>query len=314
MGILSIDEISDDRAGAADTGNGRSYVRRFRVLTDTPAIGPHLVGAATGIRFGDRYGAGTFESDQYAYCTSIEASQEEGDALGWIVTATYGAFDAITAGGGPDNNPLLMPIDIEWSFRNQEKVCQYDVNNKAILNTANDPFDPPLIIDDPRPLLTVVRNEAIADIEALYSYRNAVNSDPFGPWGPQMARVVNIRPKSLFHQYVGWYWQVTYEFEFNPPDGYRPKVLNMGMRKISQTTNQPVPIVLNGVPVSQPMLLTQFGYLAKPTDEPYWLQFQVYNELPFDYFGFDNVAISGLRSGFNTTSAGSTSNPVPGGS
>lgn len=304
MAIQSIDEIFDGRGGASDVSGGRSYVRRFRVLSNTALDGPNTIKGALGVRYGDRYlSVNALESDKYSYVNSIDAQQEDGDALGWIVTVSYGPFDAITAGGGPDNNPLLQPIDVDWDYRSQEIVAEYDDDGKPITNTAGDPFDPPIVIDDPRPLLRVVRNEATYNTSLVYQYRNAVNSDPFAGWPPQMARVIKIAGKSTFHYQVGWYWIVTYEFEFNPPTGYRPLILNMGMRKKSQaaaTLDQVVPITLNGHPISRPMLLTKAGYLAKPTDKPYFVQPKILPELPFAGFGFDPVALTGQRSGFNT--------------
>ena len=316
MAVQSIYELADQRGGANDATGGRTYTRRFRVICSAYSDGPNVVKAALGIRYGDRYQAAGIVSDfadLYSYVQSIDAAQEEGDSLGWIVTVSYGPFDSRTAGGGPDNNPLLVPIDVEWSFRNQEVICQYDNNGNKIVNTANDPFDPPIMIDDPRPLLTIVRNEATFNTPVMYSYRTAVNSDPFAGFPPQMARMIQLSGKSVFHYYCGWYWQVRYEIEFNPPIGYRPLILNQGLRKLSQTTGQPVPIILNGTPVSQPMLLTKAGYLAKPTDAAYFIQPQIYPELPFAYFNFDPISINGTRSGFNTnyTSVGPQP-PTPG--
>lgn len=304
MAVESFEELFDGRGGTSDVDQARGYVRRFRVFCSSAYDGPNTVKTALGIRYGDRYvGLAGTENDQYSYVNSIDAQQEEGDSLCWIVTVTYGWFDALTAGGGPNNNPLLMPLEVEWGYRNQETVAQYDNNGNAIVNTAGDPFDPPVVIDDPRPVMTVVRNEAVFPWAMAYQYRTAVNSDNFGPVGPQMARVIRIGGKYAFHPLIGWYSIVTYEFEFNPPIGYRPLILNMGLRKISQasaTLGKLVPITINGQPVSQPMLLTKAGYLAKPTDPPYYLQPQIYPELPFAAFNFDPVAISGGRSGFNT--------------
>ena len=107
-----------------------------------------------------------------------------------------------------------------------------------------------------------------------------------------------ITAKNLFHQDRGWYAQVTYTIEVNTPNGYRPKILNVGMRKLSQTTGQPIPILLNGIPVSKPMLLTSAGFLAKPTDPPYYVQPQIYAELPFAAFNFDPIPLLGQRTGF----------------
>ena len=307
MSVLSIEELFDGRSGAFTPAEGRRYVRRFLVLTGAPSDGPQTVKAALGINYGDQYqglGLAQYESDQYAYCTSIDATQEEGDSLGWIVTVTYDWFSSIYAGGGPDANPLFFPIDVTWSYRNQEIVAQYDVNGNAVTNTAGDPFDPPVVIDDPRPMLTIVRNEATFNVPLNNQYRTAVNSDPFATYNPQMARMIQISGKPDFHPVIGWYWKVTYEIEFNPPIGYRPKILNQGYRYLSVFTGKQVPIILNGVPVSHPMLLNQQGQVQKPGDTPYYVQPQLYNELPFSVFNFDPVVLAGNRTGFNTSYLG----------
>jgi hypothetical protein len=307
MAIVAVNEIFEERTARWSATEGRQYTRVFRVLSNSIYDGPNTAIQAVGINRGDPYSVvSLIESDPNSYCTNISAVQEEGDQLGYLVTVEYTWYNPNYAGGGPSQNPLLIPIDVTWSFRAQEKVAEYDINGNPILNTASDPFDPPLVKDDPRPQLTVVRNEAVYNLSQAYSYRNAINSDSFATFDPTMARVIQIGSKSAWHQDCGWYWVVTYEFEFAPPSGpgdpggYNPLVLNQGMRKISQSTNLPVPIVLNGVPVSKPMRLTKQGYLCKPSDPTYWLQFQIYPALPFGVFGFDPVALAGQRSGFNT--------------
>lgn len=304
MPVTEITEIAEGRGGTSDVDGGRRYVRRFRVLTNWPYDGPNTVKAALGIRYGDRYqglGLSGLEQDRYSYCTSIDAEQEDGDGLAWIVSVTYDWFDALTAGGGPDNNPLLVPCEIVWGYRSQERAIQADADGNAITNTAGDPFDPPLVVEDPRPVLTIVRNEATHDVVRAYNYRSAVNSDSFGPWGPRTARVIQISGRPAFHYQIGWYWIITYEFEFNP-SGYRFRVLNLGTRKKSQALahkDSLVPIIINGFPVTQPMMLTPAGYLAKPTDDPYFVDVKAYQELPFDVFAFDPIAVTGQRSGFD---------------
>jgi hypothetical protein len=299
MAVTSIVELFEGRNGSFSASDGRRYYRKFLVLTNNPLDGPQTVKTALGANYGDRYQpVGSTDNDQFCYLESLDAAQDEGDALGWIVTATYSWFDSLTAGGGPKANPLKFPIDVTWGWRNVQVPVQYDVNNKPVLNTANDPFDPPLMKDDARQIITIVRNEAFYNVVQAFNYRNAVNSDSFAGYNPQMCRMLPITAKNVFHQDIGWYAQVTYQVEINSPNGHRPFVLNIGMRKISQTTNQPIPILLNGIPISKPMLLTAAGFLAKPTDPPYFIQPQIYFELPFAIFGFDPIALLGQRSGF----------------
>jgi hypothetical protein len=176
-----------------------------------------------------------------------------------------------------------------------------------VLNTALDPFDPPLMEDDPRPVLTIVRNEATWNQALQSQYRNAVNSDPFAGYDPLMARVVDISSTSVFHQDVGWYYQCNYEFEFRPPtstytglNGYRRTVLNQGLRALAtaNTASSKYHYTLKGVPVTEPVLLNKDGTVNASATNPYFLIFQTKPELPFAIFQFDPLALIGQRSGF----------------
>lgn len=311
MAVVSINEQFGERTGAYTTDVGRSYVRVFLVVTNNQYDGPNVAIQSVGIQRGDQYiileSDGGLESDTNAYAHTITASQEEGDSLGWKVIVEYGPYSALWAGGGPSQNPLLQPIDVSMTLRSQEIVIDQDINGNPIVNTAFDPFDPPLMEDDPRWVLTVVRNEAQPPIPLMFQYRNAVNSDQFAGQNPLMVRVLNISPKSIFHQDVGWYTQMTYEFEIRPPtsanagqNGYRRTVLNQGMRALSVVSGTKFHPSYKGIPITEPVLLTKTGTVINTGQNPYYLIFQTKPELPFSIFMFDQLALTFQRSGFNT--------------
>ena len=309
MAIVSINEIMDGGARSASWSieGGRSYQRKFRVASNSQNDGPAVALSALGMKYGDRYNPAynVHEADLFAYAGSYTVEQEGEDGLDWVVTITYGWYDALTSGGGPDQNPLLMPIEVSWNLRDHELVLEQDINGNAVLNTAGDPFDPPLVIDDPRLVMTVVRNEPIFTVNYVLQYRNAINSTPFAGFQPYYCKVLNIQSRSQFHQLIGYYYQTTYEFEFLSPKvndngmGYRKSILNQGMRALSVVTGKPYHITLHGQPINSPMLLRKSGILANPGDPPYFLTIQAYPELDFSIFGFDQAAISGTRSGFS---------------
>jgi len=298
-----MDESS--RSASWQVGSGRRYQRKFRVLTNSQYDGPITAGNAVGIAYGDGMtpSYNTNEWDRFAYADSVQIDPEGDDGLGWIITVGYGWYDVNTAGGGKEQNPLLMPIEVSWSLRDHEAVLDVDTEGTAVLNTAGDPFDPPLVVDDPRLVMTVVRNEANFTLAYVLQYRNAINSDQFGGFDPLYCKVLNIQARSQFHQDIGWYYQVTYEFEFLSPkvnddgQGYRKQVLSQGMRAIGNDS-KPYHITLNGVPINSPMLLDQNGKLLPPGGTPYYTSFKGYPELPFAVFNFDPNAISGQRTGF----------------
>lgn len=307
MALVNVTEDFQNRAGSWTVNDGRKYTRIFRVQTNSLYDGPNLAIASVGINRGDQYlpNGNEFEFDLKAYANSLSASPDED--LWWTVTVEYGPYSSLFAGGGPTQNPLLMPIDVSWTLRDHEVVADIDIYGNPIQNTAGDPFDPPIIDDDPRPTMTVVRNEAVFNYSLFAQYRRAINSDMFAGYNPLQSRVVNISPKSIFHQDVGWYYQTTYEFEFNPPfspysnvNGYRRTVLNQGIRAISAVSGRKYHVTFRGIPATEPVLLRQSGgELGGVGGVPYWCVFQLKPELPFSAFNFDPDALIGQRTGFN---------------
>ncbi len=307
MPVKEVAEIWDGRSASVTVSEGNKYTRVFRVECTGNDVGPNEAGKAVGIQLGDQYlTINALESDQYAYCTSINSVQEStGDYLHFIVSVEYGAYSVVWAGGGPDQNPLLQPIDVEWGWNSHEVVADIDINGNPIVNTAGDPYDPPLIEDDPRPTMSVTRNEPFIDFDLILAYRNAINNDQFSIAQPYFCRTLNIQPKSVFHHQIGWYYQVKYEFEFLSPignsagniNGFRRTVLNQGLNALSKSDGKPYRVTYKGLPVTDPVLLDKDGHYDNKV-QPLYNVYQTKLELPFSQFNFDSSAISGQRSGF----------------
>lgn len=262
----------------------RTYTRTWQVITDDPNTGPITVTAAVPVAIGDRYtnDNGT-EQDYGSFCISIRTTVVAEDGLQWNVVAEYGAFDPTQ---WPEN-PLLKPPDIEWTFKPFEKTVDEDIDGNAVVNTAGDAFDPPLTCEDPRPVLMISRNEATFDPSLAYTYKNAVNTDVFFGAEPSKCKVSQISGRRQWDQYLssidqngGFYWTVTYEFEFTP-DTWQKKVLNQGLRKLNESTGQQEQITIGGAPITSPVLLDESGQPLEPGAEPYILEFRVYPEFAF---------------------------------
>jgi len=327
MAIVSYTAIMEDGARSAriDAGTGHGYTVKFRCMTNTQNDGPAAIVAQLGLDniYGQQYINGTDNfSDDYSYLTGVSVDQVGNDGLEWIVTLNYSWYAAQTIGGGASQNPLLMPIDVSWGWRDYELPVLVDIDGNAALNKAFDPFDPPLLINDPRLTMMVVRNEAQISIPLIQQYRNAINSDAWAGWPPYFAHVLGITPKNVFHQAIGWYYQVTYEFEFitarqaqnsttpgGEPTGFRFQILNQGLRALD-TNNKKYHVTYRGVPVSQPVLLDDNGRELQLQATPTFIEVHAYPELPFATFNFDPIAITGMRTGFN--SSGGTGGGVPG--
>ena len=183
MSIVIINEMMDEGSRSLNWNlqSGRSYQRRFRVLTDSQDDGPVVVMSALGLAYGDRYNPSynSSEADLFAYNNSITCDAAGDDGIEWIVTANYSWYDPLQAGGGQNQNPLLMPIEVSWDMRDLEAALDRDIDGNPILNTAFDPYDPPLMTDDTRLTMTIVRNEAAFNLGWVLTYKGAIATDPF---------------------------------------------------------------------------------------------------------------------------------------
>jgi hypothetical protein len=84
-----------------------------------------------------------------------------------------------------------------------------------IENQAHDEFDPPIMVDDSRLTYIFARNERAFEVIRSFSYRDAVNSDPFLGFEPGEAKIARIESNEEFDaEFGGYYWRTTYEIQF----------------------------------------------------------------------------------------------------
>jgi hypothetical protein len=279
-------------------GAGRQYRAVYRVETDDANDGPQVVAAGFSLKYGDIY-VNRNDRDNWAFLQSASIEEDGGAGIRstfWIVTLTYGPFNAAEQ-ASPDGNPLHAPPDISWGFRDMELPVLIDYQANPVLNTAGEYFDPPLTEQFSIPVLTIQRNEPLGGYSPAqaYLYRNAVNSDVFAGEQPGHSRVLQISGKRSYHPACGWYFPVTYEFEFNP-DGYTHKIPSMGFRQLSISGTKLETVYIKGAPATSPVLLDKKGrYITNPATPPYILEFQTRKQLPFAVFNFDDKMLQALK-------------------
>jgi hypothetical protein len=293
MAVIAVGEIGPGRKHTYSRDWTRTYERQFRVETDSAETGPievrdALLSLATPVGMGSRYDIGS-EFDNGSFAGEISCECTDSDGKGWIVTVSYTAVDPAQK----PENPLEHPLEIEGGFAPFDRIVDEDQDGNAVVNAAYDYFDPPVTVEDPRPTLTLVRNEAAIDWALIYMYRNAVNTDVFWGAAPGQVKVVGIKPKRMWDQYLaaynitpgGYYWVTTYEFDFNP-DGWHSKVLNQGMRQL--VSGVQTQISIGGIPITSPALLDATGAVLTPGADPVYLEFVVYPEKEFSIFNLNN--------------------------
>jgi hypothetical protein len=157
-------------------------------------------------------------------------------------------------------------------------VVEEDKDGKAVVNSANDYFDPPITKDQSRPVLTLTRNEQTFNPDLAAQFKDHTNSGGFFGWDVGQVKCSNIVPNEEYHPEIGVYYSVSYEFQFEPK-GWKRKVLDQGLRKL--TSGKQDNILIKGLPVQSPALLDGHGQPNDPAADPVFLEFTVYDEVDF---------------------------------
>lgn len=271
MAVVNVTAIKD-RQASINSKYEPSYTHTYLVETDDPYTSPAAVRNSVGFGIGDSY---TYDAN--AKCTSVSASCTSEDGLWWTVTVEFGKWEE------KPENPLDKPLEIEWSFAQFEKDVDEDVDGKAVVNKAGDPFLETIKKDDSRPILSITRNEASFNYALAYQYRDVVNRSPFYGAPKGTVKVSNISSSRQFDANFGYYWTTKYEFSF-ALEGWKKKVLNVGMRE--KDGNKRKNVLVNGVPVNDPVPLDKDGKVMPPGNPPLVLEFKVYPEADFSVFNF----------------------------
>jgi hypothetical protein len=293
---ITYTEIDSARASAQGRDWKRTYTRAFLATTDNPLLGAGTVRAGLTDSYGHKINLGTayrvydalgnvIEQDLGCFAGPISAASDPqaGDGCGWIVTVEYSAYDAAEF----PLNPIDHPLKISWDSNRTQVPAEEDVNGDAIVNSAGDYFfDPPVMVDDSRWVLTIVRNEPTFDPDWADTYKDAINTDPFFGRDPKTWKVASITSGDPIHDTDsgtkdGWYYAVKYQFEHDP-DGWDLKILDKGMRKLDQSTLKTIEVRdEKGEKISEPVLLDGSGNVLAKDADPYFVIFDYYKEVAF---------------------------------
>jgi len=266
MSCISFKEIHDGRAASDDVGDKEttvSYVRVFRAETslatdDATAIKAHASCPSLGA---------AHPNNTYARLRNRQFRNETFSKKVWIVTLTY-STKGTDVSGGSQTNPLDTTTRITWRSEQFQKVAIKDKDGNAILNSAQDEYDPPPEKDDSRWIATITKN-MVAVPSWLLNYQDAVNSSGFMIDGlsvpARRAKVQSIEIGGWQFQDPYSYRQVTIgiaisrdEYTLKPRDqgfnklvgGKRVKImipeLDDNGKKTARTMEPSVPVALNG--------------------------------------------------------------------
>ena len=281
--ILSANEIWNGRQASVDTKNVRNYTRTFRIITDSMLDGPFQVTAIPPpfpVLFGF-YSDPAGGIDLGALCNKITPRQTD-EPFVWEVTCEFSSKidnPEQAQDGSAQQNPLLRPPVVKWSMAKFQRPVDQDNDGSPIVNSAGERFDPPIEIDDSRPVLHISRNEATVDPSLIVQYQDAVNADTFFGCDPGTAKMDSICAESAFENGV-FYWKFEYEIHFRF-DGWAVQPLDQGYHHLVSGVPSVNRDPQSGNPYPAPRLLDGAGNMLGSGGTPVFLSFDVYNSLPF---------------------------------
>lgn len=294
MGIVSVnDKMEGTRSGSIDRMWRRTYTRTFIVETTGPQVGALQVRTASGIpqpgtfyHNGLSVGDPDYEFDRGSFVESIEATMNQ-DLTGieWTVVVNYGPYDA----GTFSNDPSLWPIKVSFGGDKTEKVIAKDKADNPIVNSAGDPFDPPITIDDSRSTMTVTRNELVSafDITLAEMYRDKINSadwNGFEALSVKCGIITTSEPQYDSNAQV-YYYTVTYPFTIDRK-GWLKDILDAGCNELD-ADGVPAPIMNKGQQVSDPVPLDGTGHRLDVGADPVFITIDAYESVDFDGLNID---------------------------
>lgn len=279
MSFVNVVEDHEARSMSQDEKGNLSYRRRLIYRTDNVFDGPDTLRLYPGFpTIGSMYASG-WDSNPWALCRSIEAKPRDGDQLTWDVDATYStALDATQIG----DNPLLKAPTYSWSFAQFTKPAVVDKDNNAVANSAREQYDPPIEVDDSRPVLSIQRNQASFNISVILNYVDAVNSDSWFGCNPRQAKMQNIQATNRTEN--GYtYWDVSYEVHFRQ-ETWDIKPIDRGFHRLRSGGTWEHILDHRGQKVTQPKWLDGTGEVNN-TSTPVFRTFRIYREVSFGALG-----------------------------
>lgn len=182
----------------------------------------------------------------------------------------------------------LMPIR-RWGKATTSEPIDEDINGKPIVTVNGEPIEG-LSKDVSDPTLTIQKNFRFINIAALHQYFDSVNSDVFAGFPPGTGRLVdysadeNVDGSQVTFYNVSVTFQFRYPYRTVPARAWWKRVRHEGYyRKVNDRLTKCIDS--DGEEVTRPALLNLDGTQRTETDVADWLEWQVYQPLPYNSLG-----------------------------
>lgn len=281
MGVRACWETFENREAGYNQKAEHTYRRTFAVVMtgrdDDPAKVRLPLPAA-----GDVYVGSDGTVDAASYVQDVRLRQDTEDPWLWRAEVSYGPKSTDAAEVVED--PLAQPARVSFSSKLVNVVMTKDAEGKAAENSAGDPYDPPLEMEEVRIVMKVQKNLATFDPMSILKYAGAVNESEWFGVGEKMAKcnAIQADPKT---ERGKSYWEVQAEFELRAT-GWAVEVLDAGFRELDEL-DQWVQVIdpRTGTFAAKPVPLDGEGHALASDAEPVFLSFDVYKAEDFNQMG-----------------------------
>lgn len=273
-----------------DPDGTRTYTANYVIINAGPVLPAIVPGLPLqGQSFAIKHG-----SDALAICKSVELGREEiaaGEFV-WRAGVTWDTKietrDRQSRRENPDQSPLDRSPVIAWQTRRYEECRTIDIKGKPLVNSAGDPFDPPMRVQRRILCCTIKRNEAAFDSYWMGYYTGRVNDRAWNDFRTGEVLIDEISAVEQYEKQVP-YWEVTYRLEVNRDLWVPTKAADMGHRVWQLVAGQWVLKTATddyANPVSRPVLLDGAGMQLQvgrggAGEEPVALHFTFYESANF---------------------------------
>lgn len=311
-------ELRERRSGEERLNGSRRYLRVYLVNVTSEQDGLETVLTASGLPV--LFNPYETETESVMNAGCIRRSPVQIGPTVWEVEIEYDSKPPGSQPNQDDPNPLLWLPKIAISFQTfQVPVSGNRIQNDddynygdfepghaannaifqdGVVNSAGEPFDPPVTRDDSRLVMQITRNEInYFPVVALF-YQDTVNADIFFGALPLQAKIMGItttgKTKVTHEGFDIFYYPIVYTIHFRRDTWikqildqgtyYWPNVWGVGENtKFQSADGSPNVDLLNGL--GDKAVIVGGAKVAE------FLNFQVYREVPFGPLGLPQTMI-----------------------
>jgi hypothetical protein len=232
-----------------------NYTRHFKAVTSDINDGPAVVRSYVSCpKRGESYNVSANEKDLLATCVKVDVEPTDSPFV-FYVTAEYSTDRLVSL---TFDNPLNMPAELNWGSAPYERPMFRDYFGVPVVNSSRERYDPPIMSEEKRPVLTIRRNESTYNALNALLYEDSVNAAPVTfdgltaqPGYAKINSITSTKQADLATQYR----QLTYEIEFRR-EGFWFFALDLGWKDIDGNLFRDV---LTRAPLSNPSLMNGRG-------------------------------------------------------